>query len=390
MLLFALASLTPAAVIAAAAILGGVWPVLALLSITVLVFFLDKVVSWTLPEDQEHDGEALSILLAATHLALLPLLILTVSSGAYLTLVDKMLLVAAAGLWFGQISNSNAHELIHKSSVWPRRIGRLLYATLLYGHHATAHVRVHHVHAATDADPNSARVGENFWAFAVRCAISEFRDGLKAENAMRARAAAKRSALSHPYVQDLAVSAATLGIAFGIAGWMGVATLVAMSTFAALQLMLSDYVQHYGLRRRILANGKPEPIGPRHSWNAPKWYSSAMMLNAPRHSDHHMHPAKSFPALEIDDAEMPMLPQSLPVMAVIALFPPFWHYLMDQRAQRWRLVDEVPHPRRARDISREILGKARTASVPTAKLPDIEYDTPRKRPSQPQPDPNIS
>jgi alkane 1-monooxygenase len=94
--------------------------------------------------------------------------------------------------------------------------------------------------------------------------------------------------------------------------------------------MLSDYVQHYGLSRRIMADGKPEPVGSRHSWNAPHLMSSALMLNAPRHSDHHANPARPFPALRLED-NMPMLPRSLPVMACVALFPRLWRRVMDPR-----------------------------------------------------------
>jgi alkane 1-monooxygenase len=58
-----------------------------------------------------------------------------------------------------------------------------------------------------------------------------------------------------------------------------------------------------------------------------------MMLNAPRHSDHHAHPGRPWPELALD-AGMPVLPQSLPVMATIALWPPAWRALMDRRVAR--------------------------------------------------------
>jgi alkane 1-monooxygenase len=61
-----------------------------------------------------------------------------------------------------------------------------------------------------------------------------------------------------------------------------------------------------------------------------------MMLNAPRHSDHHINPARPFPVLTLIPGQMPMLPHSLPVMAVLALVPPLWRRLMDKRALRWR------------------------------------------------------
>ena len=111
---------------------------------------------------------------------------------------------------------------------------------------------------------------------------------------------------------------------------------VGVAAYAQLQLLLSDYVQHYGLRRGLRADGRREPVGPQHSWNAPSWYSGAMMLNAPRHSDHHLRPGRAFPDLSLDPVKMPMLPRSLPVMATIALVPPLWRRVMDRRAARWQ------------------------------------------------------
>jgi alkane 1-monooxygenase len=96
---------------------------------------------------------------------------------------------------------------------------------------------------------------------------------------------------------------------------------------------MADYIQHYGLRRALTTSGKPEPVENAHSWNAPHWFSSSLMVNAPRHSDHHMNPARPYPALRLCDS-MPMLPHSLPVMAVIALFPPLWRRVMRRALAR--------------------------------------------------------
>jgi len=60
-----------------------------------------------------------------------------------------------------------------------------------------------------------------------------------------------------------------------------------------------------------------------------------MLLNATRHSDHHAHPTRHYPALTIPD-QAPMLPRPLPLMASIALVPPLWRKIMDPRVDRWR------------------------------------------------------
>ena len=127
----------------------------------------------------------------------------------------------------------------------------------------------------------------------------------------------------------------TVSASLVIGGLTGLGALLAIAAYAQIQLFLSDYVQHYGLRRKMLESGRFEPIGPNHSWNAPHWYSSAMMLNAPRHSDHHTRPSRSFPFLELDESTMPILPQPLPVMACLALVPNIWRRVMDRRVAKW-------------------------------------------------------
>ena len=332
MIWYAIASLTPAVLLALACLFGGVWPLAALLSITLLVFALDRITRRVPARDTS--GRGISLTLAAAHFVLLPLGVWALA-GNDLGTTDKVLIFLGLGMYFGQVSNSNAHELIHTSNRWTRRIGTAIYCSLLYGHHVSAHLRVHHIHVATDADPNSARLGEGFYAFALRALRGEFMAGLHAETKHRARAAAL-PIWSHPYVGYVSGAALTLGIAAIIAGWGGVVQLLALAAYAQMQLLLSDYVQHYGLRRKPRADGRIEPVGPQHSWNAPQWYSSAMMLNAPRHSDHHMRPARAFPALEIAPETMPILPRSLPVMAALALVPPIWRRVMDRRVARWQ------------------------------------------------------
>ena len=334
MIIYVIASLTPAALLAAACILGGIWPVLAVLSMTVVVFFLDKL-GRVIPV-QEADGRWLSYTLAAAHFVLLLLGVWSLGAAPYLSGWDKLLIFFGLGLFFGQISNSNAHELIHARGRLPRRIGAAVYISLLHGHHVSAHLRVHHVYAATDDDPNSARAGEGFYAYAARVFKQEFGAGLLAETAHRARASSDLKTLSHPYLSYVSGGALTLAISFVIAGFTGVIALLAIAAYAQLQLLLSDYVQHYGLRRCTRQDGRTEPVGPQHSWNAPAWYSSAMMLNAPRHSDHHLRPARAFPQLEITPETMPVLPHSLPVMAVVALVPPLWRRVMDHRVAKWQ------------------------------------------------------
>lgn len=336
---FATASLAPAALIIAASLWGGAWCLAALIAITVFVFAMDTL-SRAVPAPHEDAAtlaraRQLSIALGGVHFVVLGLSLRAIANGDVVSGWPAAALALATGLFLGQVSNANAHELIHRPGRPERALGVAVYASMLFGHHASAHRLVHHVWVASDRDPNSARAGEGFYRFWLRAWAGSFVAGLRAENARRVRGRNRRSLPPHPYLIYGAGSAVALVAAFALAGWTGVAVLTGLAIYAQMQLMLSDYVQHYGLRRHRDAAGMPEPVGARHSWNAGAWYSTAMMLNAPRHSDHHLNPLRAFPGLRLEKTDMPMLPASFPVMGAIALVPPLWRKVMDPRVARW-------------------------------------------------------
>ncbi len=341
MIAFAIATSMPMILIGFAAISGGAWGWLAVGYITILVFVMDRLIARPLenadPEAEFPGATPLLIGLGLGHFALLALALWAVAGQSGLTPVEKALVAISSALVIGQISHPVAHELIHRPARTLRLVGRLIYTSILFGHHASAHLKVHHVHVASRSDPSSARIGEGFYRFVARAWPGEFRAGRQAES--RFLAGRNGRIRRHPYTLYLGGAVVMLALSGLIFGGNGVAALGFVAGYAQLQILMSDYVQHYGLRRTTRADGRPEPVGPQHSWNAPHWASSAMTLNAPRHSDHHVRPARPYPALQLSGDTMPLLPYSLPVMAVLALVPPLWRRIMDPRAARWRDQD---------------------------------------------------
>jgi alkane 1-monooxygenase len=303
----------------------------------VLTACLDHLIRITAPDAPEGAefpaADALLVAVGIGHLLAFPLAVWAIAGESGLSLAARIVLFAGFGQFFGQVSNPAAHELIHRGSRGLYRLGVAVYVTMLNGHHASAHRLVHHRHVATPLDPNSARAGESFYPFLLRAYFGSFRAGRAAETALRAR---KPGGL-HPYGVYLVGQAACLALGWALAGWAGLLVWLALALYATAQLMLSDYVQHYGLHRLQLPDGRYEPVNDRHSWNAPHWFSSGVMLNAPRHSDHHAHPTRPYPALRLPEPdEAPWLPWSLPVASAVALVPPLWHRRMRHRLAKWQ------------------------------------------------------
>jgi len=337
-LLFAVATLTPLPLLAMAALHGGLWVWVALGYLTVFTFFIDELVAFA--EDDAAEGSEfpatgwLSLVLALAHFVVLALGVATISGALGTGITTQIGAFLAFGLFLGHVSLSNAHELIHRSDRVTFTLGKWIYISVLFGQHTTAHRMIHHRFVATDRDPNSARLGESFYRFARRAWWQSLVQGWQIETNQLKKS--RRAGWHHPYIGYLGGGlgfAVLFAWAFGLPG---LAAYLALSAHASAQILLADYVQHYGLRRDLGTDGRYEPVALRHSWNAPQPFSSALMLNAPRHSDHHANPSKRFAELTLPrEEEAPMLPASLLIMANAALIPPLWHKIMDHRVAAW-------------------------------------------------------
>ncbi len=85
---------------------------------------------------------------------------------------------------------------------------------------------------------------------------------------------------------------------------------------AVWQLELVDYIEHYGLTREDLGDGKYEHVRPRHSLECRHKASNWLLINLQRHSDHHYKPDRRFPLLQTYSAdEAPQLPFGYPADA---------------------------------------------------------------------------
>ncbi|EAQ04201.1 alkane-1 monooxygenase, putative [Pseudooceanicola batsensis HTCC2597] len=335
---FVFATLVPVPLLVLATAQGGVvaWAVLAYL--TIFTALMDHLLpaNWRNLDAARAFPAAhgLSIALGVIHLFLTVIAIRYLGGPGGAEGWDVLPAIFAYGVYFGQVSHPNAHELIHRSGKEAVQLGKIVYTSMLFGHHASSHPKVHHVYVATPYDPNTALLGENFYRFFFRAWIGSFREGMRIESHDLRRAG--RPWNGHPYLGYVLGALAILLLAWLLAGAEGVGVLLAIAGLAQVQILLSDYVQHYGLERGELSDGRLEPVRAVHSWNSPHRVTSAMMLNAPRHSDHHMHPGRIYPGLQIDEETMPMLPRSLPVMAVVALFPRWWRRVMNPRILEWQ------------------------------------------------------
>ena len=250
---------------------------------------------------------------------------------------EDLALMFGVGVMSGVIGIVYSHELMHQKPRIERWLGDLLLASVLYSHFRSEHLQVHHRHVGTPRDPVTARLGEGFWAYFWRVLTHCPPSAFAAEAAMLARKGLPWWHRTNPFWRYAVLQAGMLALALAIAGPWGLFLFIWQAAIAIWQLELTNYIEHYGLTRRHLGDGRYEPVRPHHSWNASHKASNWLMINLQRHSDHHTKPDRRFPLLQTYGTDQaPQLPYGYPALTTLAMVPPLWRRYMDPRVRAWR------------------------------------------------------
>jgi alkane 1-monooxygenase len=144
----------------------------------------------------------------------------------------------------------------------------------------------------------------------------------------------------------------------GLIAWFGIGIapwLVVQAVLGFSLLEVVNYIEHYGLLRAKSADGRYVRCMPEHSWNASNVTSNLLLFQLQRHSDHHAYPTRRYQVLRHYE-DVPQLPTGYAGMIVLAVIPPVWRRVMDDRVVRFYGGDVTRanlHPRtRARLLAR--------------------------------------
>ncbi|RMX21742.1 alkane 1-monooxygenase [Legionella jordanis] len=228
-----------------------------------------------------------------------------------------------------------AHELMHKNNSVQQLMSKILLSTVCYGQFYIDHVRGHHVRVATPEDPSSARFGESVYHFLPRTIFGSMKSSFNLEK--RRLAQKNISFLSYHnqlwWIIFAPIVLAVLSFLYG--GWSALFFFLGQAIVAFTILEIVNYVEHYGLERKRLANGQYERVSAQHAWNANHWLSNMLLFHLQRHSDHHIHGANPYQILEHVE-ESPQLPSGYLGMMLLALIPSFWFAVMNKRVLAYR------------------------------------------------------
>jgi alkane 1-monooxygenase len=226
---------------------------------------------------------------------------------------------------------------MHQKTRFERFLSDLLMGMALYGHFRTEHVLVHHRHVGTRNDAVTARYGENFYRFFIRVIPECFLSSWNTEKELLEKKNLPLWDFQNPFFIYFGLMFFFLLLAILIGGILGAICFIVQAFIAVLHLEVVNYIEHYGLVRQKLDNGKFEPTRPHHSWNANEHASNLLLINLQKHSDHHARPNKKYQHLQSYDADdAPQLPFGYPLMVLLSLIPQFWMKVMNPKVLEWR------------------------------------------------------
>lgn len=271
----------------------------------------------------------------------LPLAVFSLATGmalfiywAELGVAGKIGLILSFGMVHAGIMINAAHELVHKSTRFEQRIGGILLSMVLYPSFKIEHVRGHHVNVATPKDASTSRLGQSLYDFIGRAMFNNVRAAWRLE----ADLLRKRNKPVLSWHNEL-IRWYTLTVLIAVActltfGWAGLLFFLGQGIVAIMLLETVNYLEHYGLRRRLLDNGRYERTTHEHSWNSNYLLSNLLTFQLQRHSDHHANPQRRYQVLRHFD-DSPQLPAGYPLMILLAMVPPLWMRVMNPRVRAY-------------------------------------------------------
>ena len=316
------------------------WSVSPFIWVFILVPIIDLVLPYLSKQDvdlKENMLHNFSILIILPCILFLIVFGLIVVSDSSISLLVAAALGAAVGMSGGSIGITTAHELIHRQNKYMRGIGVLLLVLCCYGHFRIEHVYGHHKNVATKEDPATARKGENFYFYFIRCVINSVISSWNIEKNILDKKNINTLNLQNRMLHYFILEIIFLFIAFFIAGINGLIFVIFHSFVSITLLELVNYIQHYGLERKI-QNGKYERFTDHHSWNSRHISANWSTFNLGLHAEHHQSASKPYPLLSQEEKVIEM-PANYSIMLIMALIPPLWFFIMDRKIDKLKTIN---------------------------------------------------
>ena len=241
--------------------------------------------------------------------------------------------IFSMGMLCGSFGINVAHELGHRVNAFEQFLARSLLLTSLYMHFFIEHNKGHHKNVATPEDPSSARFNEPVYTFYFRTIIFSYVSAWTIANNEMKKAGFTILSWRNEMLQAQLIQLLFLGLMVYIFGWLISIYFLCAAAIGIVLLETVNYIEHYGLQRKKISEGKYERAMPAHSWNSNHILGRVMLFELSRHSDHHYLASRKYQVLQHHD-DAPQLPTGYPGSMMLALVPPVWFYVMNRKIKK--------------------------------------------------------
>ncbi|NNF33654.1 MAG: alkane 1-monooxygenase [Saprospiraceae bacterium] len=245
-------------------------------------------------------------------------------------------IILSVGIIGGSAGINVAHELGHKPGVIYQLGAKILLCPCLYMHFIIEHNRGHHLYVSTPQDPATSRYGELVYTFWLRSVIMSYLHAWKLESIRLKRLDKSIFSFNNEMIRFTFIQFIYLVFIFFAFGPLTLFIAISIGCVAFLLLETINYIEHYGLMRKLLPGGRYERVNVNHSWNSDHIIGRIMLYELTRHSDHHYKASKKYQTLESYETS-PQLPFGYPTSMLIALIPPLWFYIMNPKVKQVEL-----------------------------------------------------
>lgn len=243
--------------------------------------------------------------------------------------------IVSMGIMCGVIGINLGHELGHRLSRVEQLIGEALLLSSLENHFLPYHNRGHHHNVGTPSDPATARKNELLFVFWFRSQIGSYFQAWQIE---KERLSIQKLSFFHYSNRMIVYTILHLKLLASIYLIFGTKVLLSFIVVAIIGILLLEtvnYIEHYGLVREKKENGSYERVRRWHSWNSNHVLGRIVLFELSRHSDHHYKADRPYQLLESHE-ESPTMPTGYPGMMLMALVPPLFFSVMNNRVEAHR------------------------------------------------------
>lgn len=318
--------------------MGGVWCFNALIFAFVVIPILEMI----LPIDiKNYNNETVSSRTKSVFFDVLLYLNVPIVYGALLLSLYKIsnfdlakYEIIGTTLSLGIILGANginvAHELGHRKAFFEKMLAKMLLIPSHYTHFFIEHNHGHHLNVSTPKDPSTAKYNQSLYAFWLQTVTGTYLKAWEIQIYLNKMENRKFFEFKSDMFWFTIIQASYLTLVYVLFGTNGLLLAVFAGIVGFLLLETINYIEHYGLKRKLLASGRYERVTERHSWNSNHILGRIMLYELTRHSDHHYKSQKKYQILEYHDVS-PQMPFGYPTSMVMSFLPTLWFSVMNKR-----------------------------------------------------------